>query len=237
FQILYENINDFSSDIVVCDYVEVYQDEEKYKNAIYPNYNSYTIRHYDNIESLHQLYTDNNITFVVPWNKLYKRHLFKDIRYKHGNIYDDETVAHRLFYDSEKITYLEVPLYYYLQRKDSQMGSSFNIKRFGAVYALKEREVFFRKKKEFSLHQKALKHFMDKFFWYYFRAKTNLDDADQELKKIKRTFDKSLIHLLKHNGIGWKQNVMCVVFSISPSLFQWIKDSKVKKNKQQQPSE
>src|SRR5699024_6706821 len=186
FEKLYENAVHYSADIVVCDYLEV-TDEQSCK-PMQQDMN-YKVEHYTNTEALNQLYTTNNVTFVVPWNKLYKRHLFKGIKYKHGSINDDETVAHKLLYESKKTTYIQVKLYYYVHRKGSQMNSTFHIKRFDAVYALKEREVFFRKIKESQLHEKALKHYMEEFFWYYYMAKTNLKDVDKELKELKHTFN------------------------------------------------
>lgn len=233
FEILYNHANMFASDIVICDYIEVNQEGDSLSE--YVKY--FQTQHFNNIEALHQLYTPNNITFVVPWNKLYKKCLFNNIKYKHGSINDDETVAHKLFYDNKKTTYVHLPLYYYIQRKDSQMSSSFNIQKLSAVYALKEREIFFRKKGEFSLHQKALKHYMEKFFWYYFLAESELKDIEKELKNLKHTFDKSLFYLLKHRDIGWKQKAMCVVFSVNPSLFQWLKKMNMKKKQQRQASE
>lgn len=231
FETLYNHAILHSSDIVICDFQEVDEGQSLPKE-----YSSdYKIQQFNNIEALNQLYTPKNVTFVVPWNKLYKRYLFNEIQYKHGNINDDETVAHKLLYYSQKITYIKTRLYYYVQRKGSQMDSSFSIKRFDAIYALKDREVFFRKVKEKDLHQKALKHYMERFFWYNYMAKTYLQNVDHELKDLKRTFDKSLFYLLKHRGISWKQKLMCLVFSISPSLFDLMKDTKLKRAEKQQP--
>src|SRR5699024_3149343 len=149
-KILHENAITYSSDIVICEYLEL---PENHSRDI-SNYDQINkIKHYSNIEALNQLYTSNNITFVVPWNKLYKRYLFNSIKYKVGNINDDETIAHELLYDSKKVTHINTELYYYVQRKGSQT-EGFHIKRLDAVYALKIREVFFRKKKLLDLHQK-----------------------------------------------------------------------------------
>ena len=231
FELLYNNAIIHSSDIIICDFMEVNEDHHYYTKKLNPDYK---IQQFNNIEALNQLYTPSNVTFVVPWNKLYKRSLFEGIRYKHGNINDDETVAHELLYISKKTIYIQIGLYYYFQRKGSQMNRSFHIKWFDAVYAFKDRVVFFRKIKEPDLHQKALKHYMDRFFWYYYLAKSELQDVDKELKELKRTFDKSLFYLLRHKEIGRKQKVMCIVFSVSPSLFEFIRDFKTRRHLRQQ---
>ncbi|NHC43332.1 glycosyltransferase [Bacillus sp. MM2020_1] len=214
FETLYNSASVHSSDIVVCDYLHIdedqYCDTEKFDSG-------YKIQHFNNIEALDHIYSSKP-TFVYPWNKLYRRFLFKDINYEVGNLYDDETVAHKLLYLSKKVTYIQTQLYYYVNRKGSMVNTPFHIKKFGRVYALKEREVFFRNKKELKLHQKALKHYMETFFLYYYTAKSNIQDIDIELKKLKHTFDKSLIHLLFHKEIGYKQKLMFILFRINPTL-------------------
>lgn len=226
YETLYSHAIEYSSDIVVCDYLHVeegqYLDTEKLDQK-------YSVHHFNNIEALNQIYTPvPTPTFIYPWNKLFKRELYNDIKYETGNLFDDETVAHKLLYKSKKVTYIKTNLYYYVKRIGSMVNSPFHIKKFGRVYALKEREVFFRNKKEVDLQQKALKHYMDTFFWYYFMAKTNLEGVDTDLKKLKRTFDRSLIYLLRLKEISWKQKIMCVVFSANPSIFELIDATKSK---------
>lgn len=218
YETLYNNAVIYSSDIVVCDYLNV--GEGKYYDTSEFNKNFKT-KHLNNKEALNNIFS-NNPTFVYPWNKLYRKYLFDDIKYEVGNLYDDETVAHKLLYKSNKVTYIQAELYYYVKRLGSMVNTPFHIKKFDRVYALKNREVFFRSKKEVELHQKALKHYMETFFWYYFMARSNLKGVDKELRNLKSTFDKSLIHLLKHNEISWKQKLMCVLFSLNPTLFQLI---------------
>lgn len=232
FETLYYNAITHSSDIVVCDYRNV--DEDKHCDT--GDFNSdYRLQSFNNIEALDFIYMNKNKpTFIYPWNKLYKRSLFEDIKYEFGNMYDDETVAHKLLYNSKKITYIHSELYYYVKRRGSQINTPFHIKKFDRIYALKNREVFFRNKKEYDLHQKALQHYMETFFWYYYMAKSNLRDVNKELKKLKRTFDKSLIYLLRHKEIGWKQKLMCIVFSIHPLLFELIKNVDTKNKEKQE---
>ncbi|WP_130858651.1 glycosyltransferase family 2 protein [Gracilibacillus phocaeensis] len=225
-ELLYTNAMKYDSDMVACDFVKVNEDQLVDRKCASDDYK---IQHFTNIEALHQIYETNALTFICPWNKLYKKSLFQDIRYEVGNINDDETVVHKLLDKSEKTTYIQTPLYYYVQRKDSQIHSLAYSIRFGAVSALKDREVYFRKRKLASLHQKALKHYMEKFFWYYFLAKSDSTDRRQALKMMKRSFDRTLFYLLLHKEMGWKQKVMCVIFCVHPSLFERINHIPTKK--------
>ncbi|WP_053074986.1 glycosyltransferase family 2 protein [Ornithinibacillus californiensis] len=220
FELLFENAIKFSSEIVVCDYQRIpeeeYIDTEKYNQ-------DYDVQHYNNLEALNEIYYQNAGTFIYPWNKLYRKEVFNNVVYEHGNPFDDESVVHKILFKSTKITYIKLPLYYYVTRKGSMVNSNFSTKKFGRVYALKDREEFFRKNKLMDLQQKALKHYMEIFFWYYFKG-TGIEGAKKELRELKRTFDQSLIHLLKLREISFKHKIMLFVFRVSPTLFGFIKN-------------
>lgn len=57
------------------------------------------------------------------WNKLYKRELFKDIRYPVGKYLEDIGTTCYLFEKANRISYLKEYYYYYLQRNNSIMHS------------------------------------------------------------------------------------------------------------------
>ena len=81
--------------------------------------------------------------YVTAWNKLYRKHLFDEIRYPIGKKNEDEFIAHILFSKAECLAVISEPLYMYVQRTDSIMGGSQKKKHIDAVYALKERCDFF----------------------------------------------------------------------------------------------
>lgn len=81
--------------------------------------------------------------YVTAWNKLYRKHLFEEIRYPVGKKNEDEFIAHILISKAERLAVISEPLYMYVQRADSIMGGSQKKKHIEAVYALKERCNFF----------------------------------------------------------------------------------------------
>ncbi|WP_078595889.1 glycosyltransferase family 2 protein [Evansella clarkii] len=228
YEILYNTACKYSSDIVVCDFKKVKGGQLTDINGLK---RPFPIRHMNNVDALHQLYTENGITFVCPWNKIYKRELFNDIRYEEGVINDDESIAHKLLYQSQKMTYINAQLYYYIQREGSQINSPFHIKRLDAVYILKNRTKFFKEINEKELQQKALKHFIEKFFWYYSLAGIHIND-NKEMKKLKNTFNSSFFDLIKHREIGWKQKIFLILFRISPSMYELIKNLRERPKKE-----
>ena len=64
-----------------------------------------------------------HISFVVAWNKLYKKSIFDDLRYAKGKINEDEIILLDLLKKCKSISVISDFLYYYRQRPDSIMMS------------------------------------------------------------------------------------------------------------------
>lgn len=65
----------------------------------------------------------------AAWNKLYKKELFKDIRFPKGKINEDEAVMLFILSLCEKIILVGQPTYYYFLRPESITTSSFSEKK------------------------------------------------------------------------------------------------------------
>ncbi|MBW8348411.1 glycosyltransferase [Bacillus sp. IITD106] len=217
YEILFLTAKKHSSDIVVCDFLKVRNENVSLNNT------DYNIKHFTNTQALNELYTNNYRDaekWVFLWNKLFKKDLFANVKFPEGKIYEDELVAHKILYGSKILTHVEIPFYYYFQRADSYIGSQFSRKKFDRIYALSDRIHFFKEINQQSLHDKALKHFIDVFFWYYAKAKSDLQAIDRDLIPLKRTLDQNLINILKNPYISWKQKVFITLFIINPSIYQ-----------------
>ena len=53
------------------------------------------------------------------WSKLYHRSLFENIRFPVGKLSEDYYIMYKIFDKAQRISYLDVPCYNYLQRKNS----------------------------------------------------------------------------------------------------------------------
>lgn len=227
YEILYNTALIHGSDLVVCDYLRVREDQvfapTNLKSVI-------NVQHFTNLDALHQLcfpQAEEGMSGRDKWNwtivcnKLFKRSLFDDIRFKEGRIFEDEFITHRILYNSPKITFVSGKLYYYVQRSNSILNSPFTVKKFDKVYALKDRAEFFKEKNQRQLYHMALKSFVDAFFWYYDTACSKLSDPHHEdIKKLKRTMDQSLMVALLNPLMNWKQKVFLLLFIIHPYIYQ-----------------
>lgn len=151
-EILFETIETEKSDVAVCDFLKVYDNED----ITFRNIGEYSKNLYTNIEALENFYNSSKIQMLVAWNKLYKIDLFSNIRYPNGKIHEDEFTTYKVLYLANKIVYVDEKLYYYLQRAGSIMSENFNLKRLQRLDALEEKMLFFEEKNLTNLYNQAM---------------------------------------------------------------------------------
>ena len=76
---------------------------------------------YNNIQALKAL-AKGSLSHVV-WNKLYKRNLWKDIRFPDGHVYEEVDTTYRLIEKSKRVCALSVSLYNHRIRNNSISGN------------------------------------------------------------------------------------------------------------------
>lgn len=136
-EIMYNEIKNNDADLAICNYYLNYIDKQ-IQNTYYNN--KFAISSNDKYNYLYNGY--NKVT-IVAWNKMYKRDIFKNIRYPKGKLHEDEFIICDILKATNKIVYiLNPPLYHYIQRDDSIMAK-FNVKRFDIIEALDKRISFF----------------------------------------------------------------------------------------------
>lgn len=140
-EVLYNNLKETNADISICDFIRCRKNKR--------HYNKYNRKRFvidDNTKYKMLERNEYNVVSVVQWNKLFKKEIFKNIKYPVGKIHEDEAVIAQEFYNAKRISYILEPLYYYRQRDDSIMRQM-SIKRFDAVYSFDKRIDFYTKKK------------------------------------------------------------------------------------------
>ncbi len=93
--------------------------------------------------ALDRLTEDKSGCYVVAWNKLYKKSLFDKLRFTVNKLHEDEFIVHKIFYRCQNISCIKEPLFNYLQRSSSIMGTEYSVKRLDRVEALLERYNFY----------------------------------------------------------------------------------------------
>lgn len=141
---LFNNIIKFNADISMCNFVEEDDNGNILKKVDYTN----TIYSYSTNEALYELVSQKKITNHA-WNKLYKKSLFKSVRYPVNQLMEDINTTYKLFEKSNKIVFEDKPLYHYIQRGNSILGNVTEKRILDQDKAVKERNSYLYEKYTF----------------------------------------------------------------------------------------
>jgi glycosyltransferase involved in cell wall biosynthesis len=98
----------------------------------------------DKLEGLCRLVKEDGI-YQTVWNKLYRREVLEGILFEKGKCHEDEFWTYRVFDRMERLAIVERPMYYYLQRSGSIMGTGYSLKRLDCLEALSRRMKYLSK--------------------------------------------------------------------------------------------
>ena len=226
YEILYNKIIEYNADIAICNYIKIYNDKYKIKDI--NNDNIKNIKVYNKIEALYELYTDKEGAFIGPWQKIYKKKIFENIRYEVGRINEDKLISHRILYNSNKTIYIDLILYYYIQRKNSVTNSPFRKQNLDYIYALRDAMIFFYELK-LDLKYKAEREYIYFLFKYYYRAKKELDNIEPSLKQVRNDFKEVLKYCLNSPHYSKKEKISWIIFAYTPYIYEILKNKIIKK--------
>ena len=136
---LYRNIINTDADMSIVGYQEVFEDSTVNQAETLQN----EVLCFDNSNKFEQLCDKHKLNFIIAWGKLYNRKLFNTIKFPVGKINEDEFVAHHIINACQKICFENVPYYYYLQRQNSIMHTTYTERNLHVFEALEERLAFF----------------------------------------------------------------------------------------------
>ena len=111
FSMLYQNLIKEDADIAVCGYYAHKCGQIQVKG----NAEHFSQANGEAIQSIYQLSGSG----LVVWNKLFRKHLFDDIRFPEGRIFEDVFVTVRLIDTAKKVVFDLQPKYHYMIRNDS----------------------------------------------------------------------------------------------------------------------
>lgn len=72
------------------------------------------------------VYSTHSVSYVVAWNKLYKKKLFDQVKYTKGRVNEDEIILHDIIRQCKKIASTDKVDYFYRVRGDSIIGKNKN---------------------------------------------------------------------------------------------------------------
>lgn len=195
-------IENSDADLCICGYDRVngageIRSSAHYRNAVLSRNEAY------------EMLVQGNVFFIISCNKLYKRKIFNDLRFKVGKTHEDEFIMHHVYGECDKIVTLEKPYYYYLVRESSITGSvKGNVKHYDAIEAYVDRMAFYSETDNREFAARMIPITLSK----YLEVKRIVGTNDSKTKErsltlreaiieTSRLIDKTLLHLSDRIGI------------------------------------
>ena len=198
---MYKHIISDDSDMVICRLLHVDEAGNVTNDFLDMCPHNNMIMSSDNI--LKWIAKEDILFFVVACCKLYKRSLWSDIRFPKGKLHEDEFVAHHIIGLCNLISFIDEPLYYYVQHGGSITNSKWSVKRLDAVEAYLDRtDYYFNKNYNFE----AVNIFRSTISIYTYRSNKIINDTyalsrKQELKTaIKKVYVKNIYKIFKNSS-------------------------------------
>jgi glycosyltransferase involved in cell wall biosynthesis len=157
---LYQIIQEENADIAACGVKYITEDDK----VIYIRSCKQSKLRLSKIQALNRLVLEDGV-FQTVWNKLYKRKLAENLFFEIGKYNEDDFWTYQVIEKAEKMIVIDKPLYYYLQRQGSIMGTQYTLKRKDGLEARFKRMHDFQKYKELAyltrehLYYDCLYHF------------------------------------------------------------------------------
>ena len=126
---LIESVIESNSDLAICDFVCV----DSQGNDIDSEHTFLKGVVTDKAQMFKMSFA--NWRMNVAWNKLYKKNIFNDLRFDYGKIHEDIYIILSVLFRCERISFVDLPLYYYLSRADSITGEESDVARLDTLEA------------------------------------------------------------------------------------------------------
>lgn len=217
YEVLYKASTRTLSDISICEFEKVYTLPNKYKElSINKDYKCLT-----KDEALIKMY---NGTFFwnLVMNKLYKRELFINYRFKEGIIFEDMQIMPQLIYESNKVVCIPDKLYYYYQRDGSILHTRYSIKQLDKIEVLKERMEFAKTNnlEKFLINTQLA--YAECIWWNYEEAKKDMEETTEIVNILRKSIKLYLGELLNNPLLSLKHKMVLILFIIYPNTYEII---------------
>lgn len=159
----------------------------------------------------------NDVVITVVWNKLYDRKFFHEygLRFPEGKIHEDMFFTPQVLYYSNTMVLTDRKLYFYRQRPESIMTSSFTLKKLDVLESIEFRIRYFDELHYDSLKYTEYEGYIRKIRFLYGCMKT---EGKEKYRGDMAGLRKKAWHLLKNRDamchISWKCRVKLAVFLI-----------------------
>lgn len=225
FETLYNLCEYNDADISTCRLKLIKMDDNEKYDKQYTN----SIQLLTNKEAIKLTY-DGKLSGYSPCNKLYKSELFNEIKFPKGRIYEDASVLYKLYMKSNRIVFIDKPLYNYIRRVGSTTNRPFSQSRLDIVDMFKEKYDFMNDnypemcEKIKSMYYDSLRNIIVDIV-----NENTVEKNYSSIKIVSKTIRKELKHILNNNLITNGHKVLAIILAYTPIIAIRLYKIKIRK--------
>lgn len=130
---LFTNMQTYDSDISVCFWQEVWEDEKTPADGSgKPEPEQVVVTCMNQVEAMKKMLYQRGCDSCA-WGKLFKRELFSEIRFPEQKIYEDIAIMYQVFGLAQKVVFSDYQGYNYLQRNTSISKAQFAVNKMSLI--------------------------------------------------------------------------------------------------------
>lgn len=177
---------------------------------------------YNSTEFIKLMYNGGYVTgiSVIVWNKLYKRSIFKNLRYK-NIIHEDEEIIFKIYLNDYKVYFTNKPLYYYSrENENSIMQTKFTRKNLSYLDILDDRIDILKKKKWNDLYKVNLQLFCNMFIEYYYKMQKY--DSEFCYEKYENLYERHFKKYIFMKNTNIKTKIRFAIFKLNKNWYKTL---------------
>ena len=215
YEKLYNAAVNADADCAVCSVQLTHEDGSRMDTP--PQWKAYG-GGYTGEEILKTITWQNNAPYLVAWNKLYRREVFRTLRYPVGRINEDVFVFAELFDTIKKVACVEQPLYFYRQRTGSIMQSKCTLRSLDEFWGMVECFDYFMAHGYKELLSAAEKRIFAKLTGVYYRLSAQEQHSDAMRQAM--AAQKKAAKFLRQQGMLTKKAALrTMLFQNFPAVY------------------
>lgn len=216
---LYNAVKETGCEISICGYEETTGDSPKVDDS---KLQAESVNTED-------FFCEHNVNAVVAWGKLYKKELFREIRYPVGKLHEDEFTTYKLLFQYENCAFVNQPLYFYYKNNDGITKSKLNIRRMVVFDAYQLQLSFFENSGFVKAQNKTLSRIANTYV-SYIESLENDTNHFPEIKRLKKGLRKHLHKYKKVANYSVKSTPIYYNYAYPRSMkYYWIVKTQLKK--------
>lgn len=225
FEYLYHTIQKENADIVWCSVNNTFEKKElAYYDVDFAHIKEHSLSGYDLL-----LREDLRIMYCMVWGKLYKSHIWENVRFAENyHYYEDGATTFKALYNAKKIVVSDAKLYNYFYSEDSATRSEISeIKLRDGLQTEIDKLEFYKEKKEPQLLEMAYIAYLNTLLKNIQKSR-NRKELRTFRKEMIGLYRKSYMHGVRNKNLSKAKRMKYFIYRICPDIQRYYIQVKMK---------